>query len=204
MVSVRGAVVRIPGWPVLNDGQALDTTTLRCLSLRDGGMQKPRMTPSIEPCSVETFLKTILRSGVLDRPTFHIAVLVMTSQIASQKRKVNLVWRRDRLMSGGGPAMDSGFHYCDSIRYLLGDVEKVYAELRDLNTGQPRTLEEAREDTLFATLTFKSGVVGTWSWGTAAPGLPLVNVVFYGSEGSVHDTSDPSPSIHHRRGFHGG
>jgi serine/threonine protein kinase len=30
-------------------------------------MQKPRMTPSVEPCSVQTFLKTILRSGVLDR-----------------------------------------------------------------------------------------------------------------------------------------
>jgi len=39
-------------------------------------------------------------------------------------------WRRKRVMSGGGPVMDSGFHYCDSMRYLLGDVEKVHAELR--------------------------------------------------------------------------
>ncbi len=30
-------------------------------------MQKPRMTPSALPCSVDSFLKTILRSGVLDR-----------------------------------------------------------------------------------------------------------------------------------------
>lgn len=30
-------------------------------------MHKPRMTPSMDPCSVETFLKTVLRSGVLDR-----------------------------------------------------------------------------------------------------------------------------------------
>jgi eukaryotic-like serine/threonine-protein kinase len=30
-------------------------------------MQKPRMTQSVVPCSVESFLKTILRSGVLDR-----------------------------------------------------------------------------------------------------------------------------------------
>ena len=30
-------------------------------------MQKPRTTPSAAPCSVDVFLKTILRSGLLDR-----------------------------------------------------------------------------------------------------------------------------------------
>jgi predicted dehydrogenase len=35
-------------------------------------------------------------------------------------------------MSGGGLAMDSGFHYFDSIRYLLGEVEKVHVEVREL------------------------------------------------------------------------
>src|SRR5258708_28685463 len=30
-------------------------------------MQKPRMIPSVEPCSVDSFLRTVLRSGVLDR-----------------------------------------------------------------------------------------------------------------------------------------
>src|SRR5437763_4966456 len=37
-------------------------------------MQKPRMTPSVAPCSVDTFLKTVLRSGVLDRPQLQEAL----------------------------------------------------------------------------------------------------------------------------------
>lgn len=100
-------------------------------------------------------------------------------------------------MSGGGPVMDSGFHYCDSIRYLLGDVEKVYTEARELRSGVPKGLAETREDTVFATLTFKSGVVGTWSWCLAAPGEPLANVMFYGSRGSLCDTSDNPYRIFH-------
>jgi predicted dehydrogenase len=139
-------------------------------------------------------------SGVIGRPTTFVHQLIRSRPSPATPGGAvppPMVWRRDRLMSGGGPAMDSGFHYCDSVRYLLGDVEKVYAELRELGSGQPRTLREAREDTLFATFTFKNGVVGTWTWSTVTTGLPLVNVVFYGSEGSVHDTSVPSPSIHH-------
>jgi predicted dehydrogenase len=93
--------------------------------------------------------------------------------------------------------MDSGFHYCDSMRYLLGDVEKVYAEARELGSGSPRTLDEGREDTVFVTLTFKSGVVGTWSWGLAAPGESFAHVIFYGSQGSLRDTTDNPFLIFH-------
>jgi UDP-N-acetyl-2-amino-2-deoxyglucuronate dehydrogenase len=114
-----------------------------------------------------------------------------------QPMRPALVWRLDRLMSGGGPVMDSGFHYCDSIRYLLGDAEKVYAEARELSSGSSKTLPEGREDTVFATLTFKSGVVGTWSWGLAAPGESFANVIFYGSEGSLRDTTDSPYLIFH-------
>src|SRR5690348_6425585 len=37
-------------------------------------MQKPRMTPSAEPRSVDAFLKTILRSGLLDRQQLCLAL----------------------------------------------------------------------------------------------------------------------------------
>lgn len=106
---------------------------------------------------------------------------------ADQPLPPAMVWRRDRLMSGGGPVMDSGFHYCDSMRYLLGDVEKVYAEARGLSSGSPKMFTEVGEDTVFATLSFKNGVVGTWSWGVA-PGESFLNVIFYGSQGSLRDT----------------
>ena len=106
-------------------------------------------------------------------------------------------WRQDKLMSGGGPVLDSGFHYCDSIRYFFGDVEKVYAELRSVKSGKSVPFTEAPEDTAFITFTFKSGVVGTWAWSLAAPGEEAYNVTFYGSEGSLRDTTNGRFSIFH-------
>lgn len=106
-------------------------------------------------------------------------------------------WRQNKLMSGGGPVLDSGYHYCDSMRYFFGDVEKVYAELRALKTGVALPFTEAPEDTVFVTFTFKSGVVGTWSWSLAAPGEEAYNVTFYGSEGSLRDTTAGRFSIFH-------
>lgn len=106
-------------------------------------------------------------------------------------------WRQDILMSGGGPVLDSGFHYCDSLRYFFGDVEKVYAVLRSLKTGRTLPFTEAPEDTVFVTFTFKSGVVGTWAWSLAAPGEEAYNVTFYGSDGSLRDTTAGPFSIFH-------
>ncbi len=108
-----------------------------------------------------------------------------------------ILWRRDRMMSGGGMTLDSGFHYCDSIRYFFGDVEKVYAEMRELKSGQPMSIQDRPEDSIYVTFSFKSGVVGTWTWSVAAPGEQIVNVAFYGSEGSLHDTTDSQYRIFH-------
>ncbi|MEZ4866352.1 MAG: Gfo/Idh/MocA family oxidoreductase [Caldilineaceae bacterium] len=106
-------------------------------------------------------------------------------------------WRQDKLMSGGGPVLDSGFHYCDSIRYFFGEVERVYAELRSLKTGVALPFTEAPEDTVMVTFIFKSGVVGNWAWSLAAPGEEAYNVTFYGSEGSLRDTTAGRFSIFH-------
>ena len=106
-------------------------------------------------------------------------------------------------MSGGGPVMDSGFHYCDSLRYLLGEVDRVYAEARAIGSGVPCGLSESREDTVIATFSFRSGVVGSWSWSQAARGLPASNITFYCSEGSITDISSNPFRIFHlfeRRG----
>ena len=106
-------------------------------------------------------------------------------------------WRQDRLMSGGGPVLDSGFHYCDALRYYFGEVEKVYAELRSLKSGTPLPFTEAPEDTVFITFAFKSGVTGTWSWSVAAPGEEAYDVTFYGTEGSLRETTNAPFSIFH-------
>lgn len=138
-------------------------------------------------------------SGLIGRPLsfFHHYTRAGRPRPTNQVVPPALAWRLDRQMSGGGMVMDSGFHYCDSIRYFLGDVEKVYAEARGLGTGEPISLAEDREDTVFVTLTFKSGVVGTWCWSLAAPGESIGNVIFYGSEGSLRDTTDSGALIFH-------
>jgi predicted dehydrogenase len=106
-------------------------------------------------------------------------------------------WRRDRMMSGGGMTLDSGFHYCDSIRYFFGDVEKVYAEMRELKSGRPVPVQERPEDSITVTFSFKSGLVGTWCWSVAAPGEAHAHVAFYGSQGCLLDETDSRFRIFH-------
>lgn len=128
---------------------------------------------------------------------FHYYTRPPEAAVPNQPVPPRVLWRRDRMMSGGGLTLDSGFHYCDSIRYFFGEVDKVYAEMRELKSGRPISVHERPEDTIYVTFSFKSGLVGTWAWSIAAPGEPIVNVSFYGSEGSLHDTTDSRFRIFH-------
>ena len=108
-------------------------------------------------------------------------------------------WRRDRVMGGGNTVLDSGAHFLDTLRYLHGEVEQVYAEVRAYQDGQPvvarEGIAERRENTVMAVLTFKSGVVGTWCWSTVAAGKEVRDCVIHGTEGSIEDTNYADSSI---------
>ncbi len=139
-------------------------------------------------------------SGLIGKPLsffHHYRTPSSPPKVGSEAVPEHVRWRQDKLMSGGGPVLDSGFHYCDSLRYFFGDVEKVYAELRSLKTGTALPFTAAPEDTVFVTFSFKSGLVGTWAWSLAAPGEEAYNVTFYGSQGSLRDTTAGSFSIFH-------
>jgi len=103
-------------------------------------------------------------------------------------------WRIDRMLSGGGMVMDSGAHFCDSIRYFFGDVHMVYAFVGQFekwpHNKEGRVIMDEREDSWIATLTFKSGLVGLWSWTMAAPSHPFTKVIYYGSNGALIDSGD--------------
>jgi len=104
-------------------------------------------------------------------------------------------WRIQRLLSGGLMVMDSGAHFVDSMRYFFGDLEKAYAEASlfepaSYTDDNGREIVSDCEDTWTAILTFKSGLVGTWSWSNVQKGHAYRNVVYYGSEGSIKDTGD--------------
>jgi predicted dehydrogenase len=103
-------------------------------------------------------------------------------------------WRTDKLLGGGGMVMDSGAHYCDTLRFLFGDLESAYArvgqmEQRPYLKGDTPVNDE-REDNWIATLNFASGRMGVWSWCTVAPGHSFTQVVYYGSEGCLLDHGD--------------
>ncbi len=108
-------------------------------------------------------------------------------------------WRRDRVMGGGSTVIDSGTHFLDTLRYLHGDVEQVYAEVRTYRDGEPVVAREAvaqhRENVVMAVFTFKSGVVGTWCWSTVAAGKESRDCVIHGTEGSIEDTNYADASI---------
>ena len=103
-------------------------------------------------------------------------------------------WRVDKWMGGGGMVMDSGAHFCDTIRYLYGDPETVYAKVQQFEKWPHRKGDEVvmddREDTWMATITFKNGVTGFWSWSMALPGYDYTHVVHYGSKGCILDHGD--------------
>ena len=108
--------------------------------------------------------------------------------------EANWHWRLDLNLGGGGMVMDSGAHYCDTLCYLFGEPDTVYArvaQLQDLKvTKNGQLVQNEQEDTWTATINFKSGTIGTWTCTWAAPGHTFNHVVYYGTEGCLLDDGD--------------
>lgn len=69
-------------------------------------------------------------------------------------------WRRE---SGGGPLLINLIHDIDNLRYLFGDLERVYAEESNAIRRYPV------EDTAVISLRFRSGILGTMVISDAVP-----------------------------------
>jgi predicted dehydrogenase len=108
--------------------------------------------------------------------------------------EVPWLWRRERALSGGGPVIDSGAHFCDTIRYLYGDAESCYGRVLQLSPRTMRrdgqTMPVETEDTFVATINFQSGAVGTWSVSSALPGHMFSAVSYYGTRGAIVEPND--------------
>ena len=63
-----------------------------------------------------------------------------------------VAWRRE---PGGGPVFINLIHDIDNLRYLFGDIERIYAESSNRVRGYPV------EETAVITARFRSGVLGT-------------------------------------------
>lgn len=107
---------------------------------------------------------------------------------------VGTPWRHQRIYGGGGWVIDGEVHYMDVLRYFFGDVEKVYAEIRNFEPTRYLDTENLQhpvpsdvEDTAICVLTFKNGIIGQFTWTHAAVGKDIHQRIYFGSEGSIDD-----------------
>src|SRR5436190_642381 len=60
--------------------------------------------------------------GLIGRPRLFFSQHASWSDPSPER---NWHWRTEKALGGGGMIMDSGAHYCDTLRYLFGDIESV-------------------------------------------------------------------------------
>ncbi len=90
-------------------------------------------------------------------------------------------WRANRLISGGGAALDMGYHSIDLLTYIFGVPDKVYAQLSYNSLGNDYSIE----DTMKAMMTYADGKINANVIVTKISQQKGETVRIHGSEGSV-------------------
>ena len=166
---------------------------------------------------INRLAKALLDAGVIGRPR-----LLIHHVIDGGDQMLISVWRHQKDQSG--VLIDVGVHFADMIEYLLGEVASVAAQTRlhepirknpaaDGGTptanpagvygrwqkAMPATFAATAEDAVYATLLFKSGLVGQYIEDHAGHGPNLWARQIYGSAGSLSlpvDRSGGRISLH--------
>lgn len=98
--------------------------------------------------------------------------------ITHKNKYYHTPWRRSSSFPGGF-LLDGGVHHVAALRAILGEVESVTAEIRQVSADLPPA------DTISATLRFANGALGSYSasYAAAAPWPPLLHIV--GDKGTL-------------------
>ena len=104
-------------------------------------------------------------------------------------------WRGTWKWDGGGALMNQGVHTIDVLQYLVGGVNRLWAQTR---TGAHTGIEG--EDIAVACLDFACGAVGTFTATTAAYKGHPVRIDIYGTEGSAIIEGDRLKSMMFKNG----
>lgn len=91
-------------------------------------------------------------------------------------------WRSDKTISGGGAALDMGYHSIDLLTYIFGVPDKIYAQLSYNSLGDDYSIE----DTMKAMMTYKDGQINANIMVTKIFNKKSEKVAIFGSNGSVH------------------
>jgi len=166
---------------------------------------------------INRLAKALLNAGAIGQPR-----LLIHHSIDGGDQMLISVWRHQKDQSG--VLIDVGVHYADMIEYLLGEVELVAAQTRlhepirknpaaeggtptanpagvygRWQKEMPATFTATAEDAAYATLVFKSGLVGQYIEDHAGHGQHLWARQIYGSAGSLSlpvDRSGGSIGLH--------
>lgn len=101
-------------------------------------------------------------------------------------------WRDHGEFAGGGWTLDGGVHFADLMRYHVGEITEVTADMATFNPQRWRKVNEHEEpvtatieDTTHALLRFENGAIGVWVEAITAPAKTIGKRVIYGTEGAM-------------------
>lgn len=102
-------------------------------------------------------------------------------------------WRDHVELAGGGWTLDGGVHFADLMRYHVGEVVEVAAQMANFQPLRYRKVDNGEElitatieDTTHALLRFENGALGVWSEAITAPAHKISNHIIYGTDGAVN------------------
>ena len=143
----------------------------------------------------------LIERGELGRIQMAASVSLGTAEWSPDRVVADTPWRHQKLLAGGGAAIDMGVHLAHRLRYLVGEIERITALARVFEpervrrdaTGAALSRHPAdADDAFFALPEFANGAVGTlaFSWaGHGAPtGLPD-GLTIYGDRGCLRGTT---------------
>ncbi len=101
-------------------------------------------------------------------------------------------WRDHKEFAGGGWTLDGGVHFADLMRYHVGEVVSVSAQMAAFQplrfrrgNGREEQITATIEDTTQALLLFANGEIGIWVETISAPCRRLSLRTIYGASGAV-------------------
>ena len=121
--------------------------------------------------------------------------------MADEEPLEELNWRNLYRLCGGGWTFDGGVHMMDALQVYFGDAESVFADQRKIEPASTLLKDGSRvahedEDTCMATIRFKNGVFGNWTWSTAMPGVDSMRVAYYCEDGFAIDQTERLAGTH--------
>jgi predicted dehydrogenase len=106
-------------------------------------------------------------------------------------------WRLSKEKAGGGALVDLGIHMADSVRFLLGEPEKVMAQTdiyfkeRFADSSKTAKVKSEVDEWALLNLVMKSGAKGTLEVSRITSDLKEDTIIeIYGSKGSIKIHSD--------------